>query len=115
MAGVRRVAYTFGFEGGTYAIRLPLGYYENIDTVLGLTPAGNSAVKGKFLVTKRQALRNGALVELSILYKKGNRLQTSTILCPTVNAARAMQELENKNYRTYPIHSAYFGQRRRLG
>ncbi|MUL39346.1 hypothetical protein [Gloeocapsopsis dulcis] len=115
MAGVRRITYTFSYGGSTYGIKLPESYYNSIDSKLGFSKASASEIKGKFVLTKQQALRNGALLELTILYKKGTRLQRSKILCPPSRVQEAIQSLENDEYRGYKIHSAYFGQQRRLG
>lgn len=115
MAGVPRDTYTFGYQGGTYGVKLPQNYYTNIDNVCGFTKASDSAVKGKFVLNVRQALKFGALVQIGILYRKGTRLQRSKILCNVANVAQAIQDLEGKTYRGYEIRSAFFTQQRRLG
>lgn len=115
MAGVKRETYTFGYGGSTYAIKLPENYYNSIDTKLGFTKASDSAVKGKFVLSVGQALRQGALLQIGILYLKGTRLQRSKILCPPEKVQTAIQELEGDTYRGLTIRSAYFTRQRRLG
>lgn len=115
MAGVRRETYTFAYGGSTFAVKLPENYYNSIDTKLGFTKASDSAVKGKFVLGVRQALRQGALLQIGILCLKGTRLQRSKILCPPDKVQTAMQEIEGDTYRGLTIRSAYFMQQRRLG
>ena len=115
MPGVARDTYTFGFGGSTYAVKLPQNYYTNIDTIVGFTKASDAAVKGKFILGIRQAIKYGALIPIGILYKKGTRLQRSKIYCSPDKFTVAMQELEGKNYRGFEIRSAFIIGNRRLG
>lgn len=115
MAGVVRDTYTFGYGGATYAVKLPQGYYSSINTKVGFTKASDSAVKGKFVLSVREAVKFGALVKIGILYKKGTRLQRSEILCTADKMQTALQELEGDTYRGNVIRSAYITQQRRLG
>lgn len=115
MAGVPKDTYTFGFGGATYAVKLPRGYYNSIDTKLGLTKASESAVKGKAVFSVGEAIKHGMLIQIGILYKKGTRLQRSKIVCALGSVQSAMQELEGDQYRTNEIRSAYFTRQRRLG
>lgn len=114
MAGVPRVTHTFTFDGVNYGIKLPQGYYQNIDTVVGVAQASDTN-RPKFNLTKSQAVRNGALIELGILYKKNNRLTRSTILCAANKLQTAISQLEGKTYRTFQIQSAFIPMQRRLG
>ena len=114
MAGVKRENYTFNFGGASYAVRLPATFYTNIDSTCGFTKA-DDVIKGKFRIETRDALRNGALVQIGILYLKGNRLVRSKILCATEKVTQAIQSLEGKEYRGFTIRNAYFTTRRRLG
>lgn len=115
MAGSPKDSYTFTTDGVTYAVKLPRGYYSNIDTILGLTEASASAIKGKAVFSTNEAVKKGLLFPLTIQFLKGTRLVSAKIVCAPDKVASAMQELEKKNYRTLQIRSAGFGRRRRLG
>lgn len=113
MPGVRQKTHVFTFDGVNYGIRLPDNFYQSIDTVVGISEASDTN-RPKITLTKRQAVRNGALIELGILYKKGTRLTRATILCSAAKLQTAISQLEDKNYRGYPIHSAYIPMQRRV-
>lgn len=114
MAGVRRVTYAFVIDGVSYGIRIPQGFYTNIDQVVGLTEATDTN-RPKFVLTQREAIKKGAITQLGILYKKGTRLVKATILCATPKVMSAISALEKKQYRGYEIHSAFQTMNRRLG
>lgn len=114
MAGAKQVTYAFIFEGVTYGIKLPEGYYKSIDTKVGITEASDTN-RPKIVLTKRQAIRNGALIQLGILYKKGTRLTRAKILCASAKLQSAISALENDTYRGFKIHSAYIPMQRRVG
>lgn len=115
MAGVPKVTYTFGFSGGTYAVKLPQGYYSSIDSKLGLTKASDSTVKGKAVFSVGEAIKKGFLLQIGILYKKNGRLQRSKIVCALGSVQTAMQDLEDDTYNGNVIRSVYFPRQRRLG
>lgn len=114
MAGAPRDSYTFTSGGVTYAVKLPQNYYNGIDTILGLTKASDSAIKGKVVFSTNEAIKKGLLFPLKVFYKKGIRLASSTIVCAPDKVANAIQELEGDTYRGFEIRSAGFGRRRRL-
>lgn len=114
MAGVKQVTHVFTFDGTNYGIKLPQGYYQSIDTKVGISQASDTN-RPKFVLTKRQAVRNGALIELGILYKKSNRLTRAKILCSAAKLQSAISQLEGDTYRGFPIHSAYIPMQRRIG
>lgn len=114
MAGVRLVTHVFTFDGVNYGIKLPQGFYQSIDTKLGISEASDTN-RPKFNVSRREAVRNGALIELGILYKKGTRLVGAKILCSAAKLQTAISQLENDTYRGYTIHSAFIPTQRRLG
>jgi hypothetical protein len=115
MAGTPRDSYTFTTNGVVYAVKLPRNYYNSIDTILGLNKGSESAIKGKVVFSTNEAIKKGLLFPLRVFYKKGIRLQASTIVCAPDKVASALQELEGDNYRGFEIASAGFGRRRRLG
>jgi hypothetical protein len=114
MAGAKQVTYVFTFDGVNYGIKLPQGYYDSIDTKVGITEASDTN-RPKFVLTKRQAVRNGALTQLGILYKKGTRLTRAKILCASAKLQSAISALEGDTYRGNQIHSAYIPMQRRVG
>lgn len=114
MAGVRRITHVFTYDGTNYGIKLPENFYQSIDTVVGVSQASD-ANRPKFNLTKTQAVRNGALIELGILYRKGTRLTGATILCSAAKLQTAISQLEGKTYRGFPIQSAFIPMQRRLG
>lgn len=114
MAGVRRVTYTFTVNNVKFGVKLPMGYYDNIDTVLGLNKVSDTE-RGVFKIGTRDAKKNGVLAQIGIMVKKGTRLVRYKIYCPTNRVAEAIQTLEGKNYRGNEIHNAYFTSERSLG
>lgn len=113
MAGAKQVTHVFTFDGVNYGIKLPENYYTSIDTKVGISKASD-ANRPKFVLTKRQAVRNGALIELGILYKKNNRLVRAKILCAASKLQSAISQLEGDSYRGNIIHSAYIPMQRRV-
>ena len=114
MAKAKLVTYVFTFEGVNYGVKLPEGYYQSIYTKVGITEASDTN-RPKFVLRKRDAVRNGALIQLGILYKNGNRLTRAKILCASAKLQSAISALEGDKYRGFPIHSAYIPSQRRVG
>lgn len=114
MANAKQVTHVFTFDGVNYGIKLPDSYYDSIDTKVGISKASDTN-QPKFVLTKRQAVRNGALIQLGILYKKGTRLTRAKILCASAKLQSAISTLEGDTYRGNIIHSAYIPMQRRVG
>lgn len=114
MAGVRQKTYVFAYSGINFGIKLPENYYQNVDALVGISEASD-ANKPLFTLTQRQCIRAGVLSQIGILYKKGNRLTRSIILCVATKQQQALSDLEGKTYRGFEIRSAYIPMQRRLG
>lgn len=116
MAGVIKDIYSVSVDGALIGIKLPRGYYSNIDTICGLTKVADSA-RPKIILGVSAAIRSGAVVPIGILYKKGNNLVRARIICSVATLQGALAALHDKKYGKdqHDIRGAYFMLNRRLG
>ena len=116
MAGIIKDVYTVSVDGSLIGIKLPRGYYSNIDTICGLTKASDTT-RPKIVLGVSAAIRSGAVAPIGILYKKGNNLVRARIVCSVATLQGALAALLDKKYGKdqADIRGAYFMLNRRLG
>lgn len=101
-------------DGVKFGCMLPENSYDNISTIVGITPGDATSIPDHNTTTGA-LVRGGEAGRIAVTLVDGSKLKTRRILCSAQKMSTAVGALPGNTYNGLTIRSARFPRRMRLG